>query len=67
MKARSIYRGGSNSLQTLALGVKGVGKLMSKRRALDLCKLFPNDRFFYWEEIRGGHGVEFILNEAKFI
>ncbi len=68
MKARGIYRGGSSSLQTLALSVKGVGKLMkSKRKALDFCKVFPNDRLFYYEEAKGNCGVVFMLYEAKFI
>jgi hypothetical protein len=67
MKARGIYRGGSSSLQTLALAVKGLGLLINKRKALDFCKVFPNDRLFYYEEAKGDCGVMFVLYEAKFI
>lgn len=71
MKAIGIYKGHAHNLQSLALAVKGKGLLMSKRKALDFCKLFPNDNLFYWEEVwrlkDGVKDVRFILKQAKFV
>lgn len=68
MKARGITVVWSQNLQNLAIYAKDKGLLMSKRKALDLCKVFPRETIFYWEEVwrleDGVKSVIFVLKKA---
>ena len=70
MKARGITVAWSQNLQNLAMYTKGKGLLMTKRKALDFCKVFPKETIFYWEEkqvLEGEtRGIRFILKKATF-
>lgn len=70
MKARGVTVVWSQNLQNLAIYAKGKGVLTTKRKALDFCKLLPNDTIFYWEEVwrleEGVKNVVFVLKQATY-
>ena len=70
MKARGVTVAWSHNIQNLAIYAKGKGVLMTKRQALDFCKLLPNDTIFYWEESwrskEDAKSVIFVLKQATY-